>query len=532
MAFMIWTEDFNTGLEIVDRQHHRLMEMINEVAPLLLTCDPAMDEQRQSLFAALVDYTGYHFRTEEELMREKRLDPRVYEHHCATHAHLVKDILDWENRFSCSAPLTGQQLLSFLASWLLFHVLGEDQTMARQVRAIEAGLSPERAYIEAEGARLAPTDDILSRTITGLYNQLSAQIREISLQNNHLEEQVEARTGELVAMASDLRQARDAAESASRAKSRFLAMVSHELRTPMNAIAGFTATLRSQRLSPEQDALAARVTAAAQKLSGLIDGLIEYSSNDVEASAPFNLRTILTESCEGPFAAAKAKGIAVSLDIQPGLPAVFSGDSYRISLVIRQLAANAAKFTSKGRIRVRAEAKGAAQDGRIVLRLSVADTGPGIPEDQKPGLFEPFHQLDDSATRRYGGVGLGLALTQQAAQMMGGEIGLESHPGKGSLFWLDVALRPAQTAEDTTARIKSAADKPAEARGSARQAADSDILDRLADLLRQADTRAGQLLMDEADGLRLSLGERFDTLVRQVDDFEYDLALQTMREHH
>ncbi|WP_165873424.1 bacteriohemerythrin [Parasulfuritortus cantonensis] len=521
MPFMTWSDEYATGIDIVDRQHRGLMEMINAAAPLLLDCSPVQEAEREALFTGLVDYTGEHFRTEEALMREVGVDPRVYEHHRHTHARLVDDVLAWRARFSCRDPLAGQRLLGFLAGWLIFHVLGEDQTMARQIRAVRAGLGPADAYDQAEGARCVPTDAVLAGTVVALYSQLSGQIREIGLHNKHLEEQVRARTSDIAAMAEELRRARDAAEAASQAKSRFLAMVSHELRTPMNAIVGFADALRGSGLPARQEALVARVQTASRQLAELIDGLIEYSRDEAAAAKPFALRATLTEACQAPFAAARAKGLKVSLEIAPELPAWYLGDAGRIALVVRQLAANAAKFTSRGSVRVRAETLGPAPHGRLSVRLSVIDTGLGIPEDKQGGLFEAFHQLDDSATRHYGGVGLGLALTRQAARMMGAEIGLSSAPGRGSSFWLDLALAPVEPVQaGSPASRDEAADTAADA---------STVLAALARLLTEDDTRAGDLLATHEALLRRCLGARYDALAGQVAGFEFERALQTLR---
>lgn len=527
MAFMTWSDDFATGIDIVDRQHHQLFDMINSAAPLLLDDAPARQAERQDLFNGLLAYTGEHFRTEEELMRAQGVDPRVFEHHCQTHARLVREVLGWQKLLTSGDPLAGHQLLGFLAGWLLFHVLGEDQTMARQIHAIEAGLPSVRAYDEADGGRRMPAETALSRTVTGLYSQLSARIHEIGQHSQHLEDQVQARTREIETMAEELRQARDAAEAASRAKSRFLAMIGHELRTPMNAIVGFTGALRGEGLAARQDALAARVETASRQLAELIDGLIEYSREEAGVVAPFDLRALLTQACHAPFAAARAKGLKVGLEIVPELPGCFLGDAGRIALVIRQLTANAAKFTHQGSLRVRAEPLGPTTEGRVSVRLSVIDTGLGIPEDMQSGLFEAFHQLDDSSTRHFGGVGLGLALTRQAARMMGGEIGLRSTPGKGSTFWLDLALAPSEGGLPAKPADTAAAPRPTGGDG---EPIDPDLLPRLERLLSEDDTRACDLLAEHEDALRQALGDRFETLTRQIGGFEFDRALVTLRE--
>ncbi|MDI6747430.1 MAG: hemerythrin domain-containing protein [Rhodocyclaceae bacterium] len=527
MAFFTWSDDFLTGIEIVDRQHRRLVELINAAAPVLQDFSPERQDERQALFTGLLDYTGEHFRTEEELMRVHGIDARVLSHHCQSHTRLLEELLEWQARLSRADALAGHQFLGFLAGWLLFHVLGEDQAMSRQVRAMQAGMAAERAYEAAKGAYLWPSQAVLGRTVTGIYTQMSGQLREIDRHGKQLEEQLHARTAELLATTDELRHARDAAEAASQAKSRFLGMVSHELRTPMNAIIGCTELLRKAGLPAQENEMAGKVLNAAEQLVGLVDGLIEFTRNEPGQSAPFSLRLVMTEACQVPFAAARAKGLTAVMEIPGDLPAYLHGDARRIAVVIRQLTANAAKFTTHGSIRVRAEVLGTAPDGDLSLRISVTDTGIGIPADKQAGLFNAFHQLDDSPTRRYGGVGLGLALTRQAARMMGADIDMQSTPGKGSVFWIDLQLSPAAgratTFGPTTGQAQPAKPLPTGSDGTA-------ILRRLDKLLGEDDIRAAEVLADNESFLQHTLDWRFETLARQIAGFEYDKALLTLRE--
>ena len=295
----------------------------------------------------------------------------------------------------------------------------------------------------------------------------------------------------------------------------------------MNAIIGFTELLRSAGLPAKETEMAGRVLTAAEQLVGLVDGLIEFTRNEPGLNAPFALRLVMTEACQVPFAAARAKGLTAVLEIPEDLPPYLHGDARRIAVVIRQLAANAAKFTAHGSIRVRAEVLGTAPDGKISLRIGVTDTGIGIPADRQAGLFNAFHQLDDSPTRRYGGVGLGLALTRQAARMMGADIDMQSTPGKGSVFWMDLQLSPAagRTAAPVpaTGQTQPAKPLPADADGAA-------IVRRLDKLLSEDDIRAAEVLAENEAFLQSALDWRFETLARQIAGFEYDKALLTLRE--
>lgn len=532
MSFFTWTDDFLTGIDIVDRQHRRLVELINTAAPVLTANTPAQDAERQALFFGLTDYAGEHFRTEEELMRVQGLEPRVLEHHRQTHAKMLQDVLAWQERLASGDMQAGQEFLGFLAGWLMFHVLGEDQAMARQVRAIQSGLTPAEAYDAAAGTRLSPSEPVLARTVAGIYTQSSVQLHQIEQHDKHLEREVAARTAELATMAEELGRARDAAEAATQAKSRFLGMVSHELRTPMNVIIGLTSALRNSALNSQQKTLADRTLNAAEHLDGLIGGLIEFTGNGAGHEAPFDLRAMMGEACRGPFAAARAKGLQTDLETGIDLPLFLHGDMRRIILVIRQLAANAAKFTAQGSIQVRAERLGSEPDGRIRLRICVTDTGIGIAADKQAGLFEAFHQLDDSPTRRYGGVGLGLALTRQTAQLIGAEIGMHSEPGKGSCFWLDLRLSAATAPHGTqTVLPATQSDKQSEQVRtlSPTRAEGRDIQQQLEKLLSEDDTRATDVFMTHNAYLQLVFGERFAMLAQHISDFEYPLALASLR---
>jgi hemerythrin-like metal-binding protein len=527
MAFITWNDDFLTGIEIVDLQHRWLVDMINDAAPKFLDCAPKDKADRRRLFEGLIDYTSLHFRTEEDIMAETGVDARVLEHHQATHAALVREVLDWREKIDYCNPADGQNFLGFLAGWLLFHVLGEDQTMARQVRARKAGLSPAAAYEAGEGNCWSPKKATLAKTMARVFAQLSGQIRETSMLNEHLEQQVAARTAELRQMAEDLRVARDAAEGASEAKSRFLGMVSHELRTPMNAIVGFTGALRQSGLSKAGQGLASRIMEASSHLQDMINGLIEYTRDAGEIdSMPFKLATLLDEASRQPFAIARRKGLSTEIHLDPHLPSWCFGDSRRIALIVRQLAANAAKFTQTGGVRVGADQIERNASG-VRMRLWVADTGIGIPIDKQKGLFDIFHQVDDSPTRTHGGVGLGLALTRQAARIIGADIDFRSDSGQGSVFWLDIRLKPTESPameqEGHAETPNAAAPAPVICRQTVRNA-----LPSLLDLLRQDDTGALDYVAEHEAELTAVLGQDFQPIRHLIENFDMPEALRRL----
>lgn len=542
-TFLPWSEDMVTGIAIVDQQHHGLVDLLNEIASLLAHAGENPLQDIQPVLDRLLAYTATHFQTEENLMAEYRVDARVVAHHHNTHAELVDTVVDMVKRFQHGNGITGTELLSFLAGWLVFHTIGEDQTMARQITAIRAGATPAQAYMHAEGARLAPTPEVLSRTMVACYTVISEHNRKLAQYGNHLEELVRERTAELEALTVDLRRSRDAAEAGSRAKSRFLGMMSHELRTPMNAVLGFAQALRGEGLPPRQDTLARKIVDASGHLLELLNGILQYARIDPQEQAPpardadlpsFALARLLAEASREAFAAARGKGIQTRLEIDPRLPAHLRGDARHIADILKEFASNAAKFTERGTILLRARCQKEDAEGRYQVRFSVADTGIGIPPEHQEGLFDAFTQIDDSPTRKYGGIGLGLTLARQFAHRIGGEVGMHSEPGKGSQFWLEIRLaRGAEEAREAGAAPAAGTETAAAAPGGADETTETTVnaafLARLDRLLSQDDTQAGELVESAAAGLRRLFGGGYDDLARQIADYEFEQALATLR---
>jgi len=240
----------------------------------------------------------------------------------------------------------------------------------------------------------------------------------------------------------DLREAKEAAEAANRAKSAFLSTMSHEIRTPMNAIIGLTHLMQRAEPPPEQAERLTKIDTSAEHLLSIINDILDFSK--IEAGklsleqSNFHLDAIFDHILSMLKEQVASKGLTIEVD-RNEVPHWLRGDSTRLRQALLNYAGNAVKFTEQGTIFLRS-IKLEEHGDEILVRFEVQDTGIGIEPNQLSGLFEAFEQADTSTTRKHGGTGLGLAITRHLAQLMGGEVGVESKLGRGSTFWFTAWL--------------------------------------------------------------------------------------------
>ncbi len=313
----------------------------------------------------------------------------------------------------------------------------------------------------------------------------------------------------------ELTLAKDAAEAASVAKSQFLANMSHEIRTPMNGVLGMTELLLATPLTEKQRHMAHTVQQSAASLLTIINDILDYSK--IEAGklqlehTDIDLSHLLDDAVKLFSEAARQKGLSLSATVTPTIPTVLRGDPTRLRQILLNLIGNSIKFTATGSIAVSADCL-KRDPGQILLRVTVRDTGIGIPCESQAHVFEAFAQADGSTTRKFGGTGLGLTIVKQLVQLMGGTVDLESTPGLGSTFGFTVPLEvgPENEMPSNLAALQQA---PATLHGTVLLAEDNVVNREIA------------VAMLELLGCTVDIAEDGQEALNAVDARPYDLIL-------
>ncbi len=320
--------------------------------------------------------------------------------------------------------------------------------LAKPLALLEAGITAVREG-KLEPIRVSRTGDeieFLGESFNQMIRALAESREEVRQHQELLEQRIAQRTEEL-------EQAMHRALAASQAKSEFLANISHELRTPMNGVIGMLDVVLQGAVTPEQRDQLQTAQRSAYFLLAIVNDLLDISKIEAGKMAieriAFDLRALVRDciECHGP--AAGRKGIELNSSLAASVPDFVTGDPLRIRQIITNLLSNAIKFTERGRVQLDVAAA-SLPNGLLELEMNVSDTGPGIPADKLGVIFEKFTQADNSISRRFGGVGLGLAITRKLVELHGGGIRVRSEVGRGSVFTFTLLCERAQRPASAT----------------------------------------------------------------------------------
>ena len=424
-----WNKNFEVGIAQIDEQHRRLIELLNRLASHLAygTAAPTIDR----LIGELQAYVDYHFSAEETIWRKHFSGDLWLERHEASHGDFIAEVERlYANNAQKPYAVVVEEIVKFLSHWLTYHILEADKRMAKAVLALPMGISFEQAK-ELANNEMSGATRVLIETIMAMYSQLAERTLELARE-----------IGQRQRMQYELQRAKAKADTANMAKSLFLANMSHEIRTPLTIIGGNVVRLLGEESSPAQEGLLRNIDHAAQLLSELLNDVLEISK--IEAGKyelkerVFAVAEVVQNVIEVVRGRVDEKQLQLTTELE-NMPELLLGDANCLQHALLNYLTNAVKYTERGHIAIHVVAEEEA-DETVLLRVTVEDSGIGIPPEKLPRLFQPYERLgrNDAA-----GTGLGLSIVKQFAELMGGEVGVESREGGGSVFWFTGRMRQA-----------------------------------------------------------------------------------------
>ncbi len=427
-----WDKNFETGIDIVDEQHKQLVHLLNRLAAHL--ANRSEEIVINDIFSELASYADYHFKSEEELWDKYLGNDDWNINHHQTHASFMDEVVAIkENKDKKPLDEVIYDIVSFLSKWLAYHILDSDKRLAIAVKNIISGIDIEQAKIHAN-EEMSGSMKVIVNTVLTMYNTLSTRTLDLMREKSLRQEAEKA-----------LKKAKEDAERATQAKSDFLSDMSHEIRTPMNAIIGMTYLALQTDLDDKQKNYISKAHNSAENLLVLINDILDFSK--IEAGKidleeiPFELKDVITNMINLISFKSKEKAIHTKVKIEKDVPKGFIGDPLRLGQILINLGTNAIKFSKDGSDIFLNVLLIEEKEQEVILQFSLQDSGIGISEEQKEKLFESFTQADSSITRKYGGTGLGLKISKNICNLMGGDMSVESEPNKGSTFSFTVTLK-------------------------------------------------------------------------------------------